>query len=104
MRRLKLAFSLIGEVLWRSFGLYVKYLKVGVVLGGAGTAFTGDVRVFFISLVAAFVPALLEAYSEIGEEIARTGKSTRPGIERSFNKAVDLLEKQEKQAENKSSK
>lgn len=104
MARISLILSRLGEILWRSFGLYVKYLRMGVVLGGAGAGITGDIKVFFLSLVAAFIPALIEAWSEIGEEIARDAKVTKSGINKAFNKAADSIDKQEKTAEGKSSK
>lgn len=104
MKRIKLVLALTGEVLWRSFGLYLKFLKYGFVLGGVGSAIAGDINILFIGLLAAFAPALIEAISEVGEEITRTGKSTKPGINKAFNKAADALDKQEKQAESKSAK
>ncbi len=99
--RIKVIFSIVGEILWRSFGLYVKYLKYGVVLGGVGAGISGDISLMFWSLLAAFVPAVIDAYSEIGEEIARTNNVTKTGINRAFNKAVDALERQEKEASKK---
>lgn len=104
MAKIKLIFSTIGEVLWRSFGLYLKFLKFGVVFGGVGSAIAGDIKILFIGLLAAFVPSLIEAVAELGEEITRTGKSTKPGINHAFNKAADALDKQEKKAEEKSAK
>lgn len=104
MTRLKLILSRFGEILWRSFGLYVKYLKVGIVLGGVGAGISGDVMFMFIALAASFVPALIEAYSEIGEEIARDARVTKAGINKAFNKAADNIDRQEKKAEGKSAK
>lgn len=101
MSRIKLVISRLGEILWRSFGLYIKYLKVGVVLGGVGAGISGDVMFMFIALAASFVPALIEAYAEIGEEIARDARVTKAGINKAFNKAADNIDKQEEKAATK---
>ncbi len=104
MARLKLMFSRLSEILWRLFGLVITYLIVGIVLGGVGAGISGDVMFMFIALAASFVPALIEAYSEIGEEIARDARITKAGINKAFNKAADNIDRQEKKAEEKSAK
>lgn len=101
MARIKLIFSRLGEIIWRSFGLYVKYLRMGIVLGGVGAGISGDIMFMLIALAAAFVPALIEAYSEIGEEIARDARVTKAGINKAFNKAADNIDKQEQKASEK---
>lgn len=101
MIRFRIILTVFGDVLWRSFGLFLKYLPAGVLLGAGGTVVTNDKMMFLVGLVVAFIPALLEAYAEIGEEIARTAKVTKTGINRGFNKAIRILEEQAKEAKNK---
>jgi hypothetical protein len=101
MIRVRIVLTILGEIVWRSFGLFLKYLPAGVLLGAGGTVATGDKLMFLLGLLVAFIPALLEAYAEIGEEIARTAKVTKTGISRGFNKAIRILEEQAKEAKGK---
>jgi hypothetical protein len=91
----------IAEILWRSFGLFMKYLPTGLIIGLVATTATQNYWLLFISILGSFIPALLEAYSEIGEEIARTAKVTDFGINRGFNKAIRLIEDKEKEVKDK---
>ena len=62
---------------------------------------TKDVLISLLGLVVAWVPALTEAYGEIGEEIAVTGRATRVGVNKGFRKAVRIIEAKEKELKNK---
>lgn len=95
--RLKAVIIVVAEILWRSFGLALKFLPVGLGLGGVLAAATADVAMVFWGALGAWLPALFEAYGEIGEEIATTAKVTKAGINRGFAKAVKIIEKQEKE-------
>lgn len=94
--RARAILSVLGEILWRSFGLFLKYLPAGFIAGIAAWALSKDIWLLAISIGASFVPALFEAWSEIGEEIARTAKVTQTGINRGFAKAIKLIEQTEK--------
>jgi len=99
--RLKVILALLGEIIWRSFGLFLKYLPAGVLLGAGSTVATGDKMMFLLGLIVAFIPALLEAYAEIGEEIAETGVATKAGVNRGFAKAIRLIESKERELKQK---
>lgn len=99
--RLSVILSLVGEILWRSFGLFLKYLPAGFVIGLGLVVATDNFWTLALGVFSAFIPALLEAYAEIGEEIARTAKATRTGISRGFNKAVRIIEAKEQELKEK---
>lgn len=93
---------LFAEIIWRSFGLFLKYLPVGLLAGGIMAFATKDVWTSLLGLVVAWVPALSEAYGEIGEEIAVTGRATKAGVNKGFRKAVRIIEAKEKELKEKS--
>lgn len=88
--------ALLGEVIWRSFGLLLKFLPAGLALGGILVATTGEVAMILYGALGSWLPALFAAYAEIGEEIATTAKVTSAGINRGFRKGVEIIEKVEK--------
>lgn len=94
--RARAILSVLGEILWRSFGLFIKYLPAGFLAGITAVAVSNDYWLLLISIGASFVPALFEAWSEIGEEIARTAKVTEVGINKGFAKAIKIIEQTEK--------
>lgn len=99
--RVKAIVTVIGEILWRSFGLALMYLPIGIAAGGVLTAATGDMGALFIGALGGWLGAVLKAWAEIGEEIATTAKVTKGGINRGFRAAVKIIEQQEAEAEAK---
>lgn len=94
--RVRAIVSVIGEILWRSFGLLMKFLPVGLGLGGVLAAVTKDSAMVALGILGSWLPALFAAYSEIGEEIARTAKVSEIGINRGFAKGIEIIEQAEK--------
>lgn len=99
--RIKAILLVIGEILWRSFGLSLRYLPVGLAAGATITLTTGDTSALVIGALGGWLGALFKAYGEIGEEIARTARVTKAGINRGFRMAVEIIEQQEKEIDNK---
>lgn len=102
--RTKAILLVIGEILWRSFGLLMKFLPAGLAIGGVLVATTGDVKMILWGALSSWLPALFAAYAEIGEEIARTAKVTKSGINRGFAKGVQIIEQAEKEIAEKGKK
>jgi len=94
--RVKAIFLVLGEIIWRSFGLLMKFLPAGLAFGGILAATTNDPKMVAWGIVGSWLPALFAAYSEIGEEIARTAKVTQAGINRGFAKGIEIIEQTEK--------
>jgi hypothetical protein len=94
--RVKAIFLVLGEIIWRSFGLLMKFLPAGLAFGGILAATTSDPKMVAWGIVGSWLPALFAAYTEIGEEIARTAKITTAGINRGFAKGVQIIEQPEK--------
>jgi hypothetical protein len=97
MKRLKQVWVVVAEIVWRSFGLLMKFLPAGLAIGGILVATTGDVKMILWGALSSWLPALFAAYAEIGEEIARTAKVTKSGINRGFAKGVQIIEQAEKE-------
>jgi hypothetical protein len=104
MRRLRAVAIVVFEIIWRSFGLLLKFLPAGLAIGGVLVATTGDVKMILWGALSSWLPALFAAYAEIGEEIARTAKVTKSGINRGFAKGVQIIEKAEKEIAEKSTR
>lgn len=94
--RIKAIFLVLGEIIWRSFGLLMKFLPAGLAFGGILAATTNDPKMVAWGIVGSWLPALFAAYAEIGEEIARTAQVTKDGINRGFAKGVQIIEQTEK--------
>ncbi len=104
MKRLKAIAKVLFEIIWRSFGLLLKFLPAGLAIGGVLVATTGDVKMILWGALSSWLPALFAAYAEIGEEIARTAKVTKSGINRGFAKGVQIIEQAEKEIAEKSTR
>jgi hypothetical protein len=94
--RVKAILLVLGEIVWRSFGLLIKFLPAGLAFGGVLAAVTKDTAMVAWGIVGSWLPALFAAYAEIGEEIARTAKVTEAGINRGFAKGVQIIEQTER--------
>jgi hypothetical protein len=104
MKRLRAVATVLFEIVWRSFGLLLKFLPAGLAIGGVLVATTGDVKMILWGALSSWLPALFAAYAEIGEEIARTAKVTKSGINRGFAKGVQIIEQAEKEIAEKSTR
>lgn len=102
--RIKAIFLVLGEIVWRSFGLLMKFLPAGLAFGGILAATTSDSKMVAWGIVGSWLPALFAAYAEIGEEIARTAKVTGAGINRGFAKGVQIIEQTEKELAEKATR
>lgn len=101
MSKVRHVFKILGEILWRSFGLLIKFLPAGLAFGGVLAATTSDVKMVALGAIGAWLPAIFAAYAEIGEEIALTAKVTQAGINKGFRKGVQLVEQAEKDIKEK---
>lgn len=97
-RRIRAILLVLGDILWRSFGLFWVYLGGGGLVGGVAMFVTSDPTNLAVGLLSGWAGAALQAYREIGKEIALTSKVTNAGINRGFRAAVEAIEEaQEKQ-------
>lgn len=94
-KRIRAILTVIGEILWRSFGLGLFYVPRGLAVGGGFTMFTGDLMNTVVGASAGWFIALLDAYAEIGKEIALTAKVTSKSINKGFRNAVEQAEEAE---------
>ena len=92
-RHARAIFKVLGQILWRSFGLLWAYLPAGLGVGGGITYFTHNPVDTILGGLAGWLSACLQAYREIGKEIASTGKVTANSITKGFNIAVDQVER-----------
>ena len=85
------------EIFWRSIGLSVRYLPVGLAAGAIIAIPTGDPSALVIGALTGWLTALFTAYGVIGEEIALTAKVTPRGINKGFRAAIKVIEEQEQE-------
>jgi len=90
----KAILSLLGQIVWRSFGLALIAVPIGA---GAGAAWSGS---WVNGALIAFATAFLTVSSVLGVAIASTGKLTTKNVDDAFKTAV-LKTMQEEQAKDK---
>lgn len=96
-KRIRAIFTVLGDILWRSFGLGLFYIPRGLAVGGGFTMFTGDLVHTLVGASSGWFIALLDAYAEIGKEIALTSQVTSKSINRGFRNAIEQAEEAEAQ-------
>ena len=96
-KRIATIVKIVAEILWRSLGLSLRYLPVGLAGGAVIAIPTGDPSALIIGALSGWLSALFKAYGMIGEEIALTAKVTPKGLNRSFRSAIDEINEQEQE-------
>jgi len=88
--RLKAVVSVLGELAWRGFGIFLFILGGSA---GVGAALTGS---WVNGILVAWGTLMLGVVGAVGYAIATTGRATRDTVAKG---AVDAVQKAEKQAE-----
>jgi hypothetical protein len=78
----KAILALLGQIVWRSFGLALIAVPIGA---GAGAAWSGS---WVNGALIAFATAFLTVSSVLGVAIASTGKLTTQNVDDAFKTAV----------------
>jgi hypothetical protein len=90
--RLKAVFSVLGELAWRGFGIFLFILGGSA---GVGAALTGS---WLNGVLVAWGTLMLSVIAAVGYAIATTGSATRETVAKGAN---DAIQKAEKQADSK---
>lgn len=88
--RLKAVASVLGELAWRGFGIFLFILGGSA---GVGAALTGS---WLNGVLVAWGTLMLSVIAAVGYAIATTGTATRETVAKGAN---DAIQKAEKQAE-----
>jgi len=82
MKRVKQVWSVVAELLWRGFGLFLFILGASA---GVGAVVTGD---WFNGVIIAWSTLMLGVIGAIGYAIATTGSATRSTVAKASQDAV----------------